>query len=135
MPRFSKTSKERLETCHQDIQTVMNQVVKVWDCTILCGHRDEEDQTKAFETGRSKVSWPNSKHNKTPSMAVDAAPYPIDWDDLERFRRFAWFVKGVAAGMGIVVRLGADWDNDNSIIDQTFHDLPHIELVAPREDY
>ena len=129
MPRFSARSKQKLATCHEDLQRVMNQVVKMYDCTILCGHRDEEAQTSAYNAGKSKVKWPNSKHNATPSEAVDAAPYPIDWNDLERFRRFAWFVKGVAAGMGIVIRIGADWDSDNDITDQTFHDLPHFELV------
>lgn len=129
MPRFSARSKQKLSTCHEDLQRVMNEVIKVWDCTILCGHRDEEAQTEVFLAGKSKVMWPNSKHNTSPSEAVDAAPYPIDWDDLERFRRFAFFVKGVATGMGVVVRIGADWDGDNDIHDQRFHDLPHIELV------
>lgn len=129
MPRFSSRSLQKLSSCHDDLQQVMIEVVKIWDCTILCGHRDKEAQDGAFESGKSKVQFPNSKHNQKPSMAVDVAPYPIDWSDLERFRRFAWFVKGVGIGMGINLRLGADWDGDNDIKDQNFHDLPHIELI------
>ena len=39
----------------------------------------------ARREGRSKLSWLESKHNCEPSRAVDIAPYPIDWDDRERF--------------------------------------------------
>jgi hypothetical protein len=31
--------------------------------------------------------------------------------------------------MGIESRMGADWDGDFDTKDQTFHDLPHFELV------
>ena len=53
---------------------------------------------------------------------------PIDWNNKERFYLFAGFVKGIAAEMGIKLRLGADWDGDFTTRDQTFHDLPHFEL-------
>ena len=36
---------------------------------------------------------------------------------------------GVAAVMGIPIRCGADWDGDHNLRDQTFNDLPHIELL------
>ncbi len=39
MPEFSNTSKARLATCHPDIQEVMNEVIKYFDCTILEGYR------------------------------------------------------------------------------------------------
>ena len=42
---------------------------------IVCGHRNKEDQNKAFAEGKSKLKWPKGKHNKLPSQAVDAAPY------------------------------------------------------------
>lgn len=129
MPVFSERSKAKLATCHPELQHLFNEVVKHFDCTILTGHRDKEAQNGAFNAGKSKLQWPNSKHNESPSMAVDVAPYPIDWNDLERFRRFVWFVRGVAAARGIEIRTGADWDGDHSITDQSFHDLPHFELV------
>ena len=66
MPQFSKSSQARLEECHQDIQTIFKYVIEVFDCTIVCGHRGEYDQNKAFDEGKSKLTFPKSKHNKSP---------------------------------------------------------------------
>ncbi len=62
-------------------------------------------------------------------MAVDIAPYPIDWKDHKRFYYLAGIVKGVASQMGIKVRWGGDWDSDNDLNDQSFMDLGHFEIV------
>jgi peptidoglycan L-alanyl-D-glutamate endopeptidase CwlK len=129
MPTFSTKSLKELESCHDNLQLLFREVVKHFDCTVLEGHRGKEAQDEAVRKGTSHVRWPNGKHNSEPSMAVDVAPYPIDWKDRERFYYFAGFVKGVAARMGIAVRWGGDWDSDTQVKDQTFHDLPHFELV------
>ena len=42
------------------------------------------------------------------------------------------FVEGVAAALGIKIRSGADWDMDRNVSDQSFIDLPHIELVEKK---
>jgi len=86
MPHFGKTSRKRLATCHEDLQLVFNEVIKHFDCTIVCGHRGEADQNDAFERGNSKLRFPQSKHNQWPSLAVDAVPWPINWDDTDRMR-------------------------------------------------
>lgn len=62
-------------------------------------------------------------------MAVDAAPWPIDWNDTDRFLVFGGFVLGTAREQGLVIRWGGDWDSDWNLRDQTFIDLPHFELV------
>ncbi len=129
MPKFSRRSLDRLETCHRDLQRLFKEVVKGFDCSILCGERGEEDQTRAFKDGLTKVEYPFSKHNKRPSDAVDVAPYPIDWNDLNRFYLFCGYVKRTAEELGIEVRGGYDWDGDTEVLDQTFNDLPHWELV------
>lgn len=129
MPSFSRRSLDRLETCHRDLRRLFNEVVKGFDCTILCGERGEEDQTRAFNDGLTKVEYPFSKHNKKPSDAVDVAPYPIDWNDLNRFYLFCGYAKRTAEELGIEVRGGYDWDGDTEVLDQTFNDLPHWELV------
>ena len=49
MPKFGKTSKERLETCEEDIQLLFKEVVRGFDCSIVCGHRGEKDQNEAFK--------------------------------------------------------------------------------------
>jgi len=129
MPRFSKASKSKLATCDQKLQDLFNEVIKYYDCTIICGHRGKEDQNKAFAEGKSKLKFPKSKHNKLPSKAVDVAPYirGISWDPRQSLH-FAGFVYGVAKMMGIDVRCGADWDSDTDVNDQTFNDLVHFEV-------
>ena len=128
MPKFGKTSKRRLATCDDGLQNLFYEVVKYFDCSIIIGHRGEKDQNKAFDEGKSKVRYPKGKHNSNPSTAVDVAPYPIDWDDKDRFIYFGGFVKGVALEMGIPLRWGGDWDNDTQLKDQKFNDLVHFEL-------
>lgn len=129
MPQFGTASKERLATCHWDLQRLLNEVIKHVDCAVMEGHRGEADQNEAFKTGKSQKPWPLGEHNILPSMAVDVAPYPIDWKDTARFYLFIGFVKGIAQSMGIKIRCGADWDGDWQVSDQSFNDLPHIELL------
>ena len=128
MPSFSSKSLERLESCHPDLQRLMKEVVKCYDCTILQGHRSKEDQDEYFRTGKSKVQYPNSKHKPMPSTPVDVVPLPINWNDGNRFYHFAGFVQGVAANMNINIRSGLDWDMDNDLNDQSFLDAPHFEI-------
>lgn len=129
MPSFSKKSRDRLDECHPDLQEVFNAVIEVFDCTILEGHRPEDRQNRMVEEGKSQVRWPRSKHNSLPSRAVDVSPYPIDWNDRERFTLFAGFVLGVAHSKGITLRWGGDWDQDTEVDDNTFDDLPHFEIA------
>lgn len=129
MPKFGKTSQERLLTTDRLLQLLFTEVVKHWDCSVISGHRGEEEQMAAYNKGTSKVKYPNSKHNQRPSKAVDVAPYPIDWEDTARFYMFVGFVRGVAYKLGIEVRCGADWDGDTQVKDQNFHDLAHFELL------
>jgi hypothetical protein len=132
MPRFSSTSKARLSTCHSHIQQVFNEVIKYFDCKILEGHRDKETQDRLFHATppRTQVRWPNSKHNSSPSLAVDVFPYPINWGDRERAHLFAGYVLATAKQMGIDLRWGGDWDMDTEVDDNRFDDLPHFELVT-----
>ena len=130
MPSFSNRSKLRLNQCDRRLQEVFEEVIKHWDCTILEGHRDQETQDELFRQGKSKLKFPNSKHNQAPSMAVDVAPYPIDWNDWKRWYAFGGFVMGIAASKGITLRWGGDWDSDKQFNDQSFNDLPHFEIKS-----
>ena len=129
MPKFGKRSKERLATCNQKLQEVFNEVIKHVDCSVICGHRDKQEQNKAFENKRTKVKYPNGRHNANPSMAADVVPYPIDWDDRERFHLFAGFVLGIAQSMEINIRWGGDWNKNFEVDDNNFDDFPHFEIV------
>lgn len=128
MPKFGNRSKKNLSEAHPLLQEVFEEVVKHYDCSVIEGHRPQEEQDKAYHAGKSKLKYPQSKHNKKPSLAVDVVPHPIDWNDRDRFYYFGGLVMGIAAAKGIDIRWGGDWDSDNDFKDQSFHDLPHFEL-------
>jgi len=130
VPRFSKRSRSRLGTCHPSLQKIFHETIKHFDCTILEGARSKEKQDEAFLKGNSKVKWPNGKHNRVPSVAVDVIPYPIDWGDRERMSYFAGYVQGISTQMEIPLRWGGDWDQDTELKDNRFDDLVHFELVS-----
>jgi len=140
MPAFGKRSIDNLVAVDVRLQDLFIKVVQTYDCSILKGRRGEEEQEACFHAGLTTLHYPHSKHNKMPSEALDVAPYPIVWPDpvkqpklwhlhLARFYHFAGFVKATAQDMGIKIRWGGDWDGDLEFTDQTFHDLPHFELV------
>ena len=154
MPAFGKKSTEVRDTLHPILRGLCDRVVKHMDITLLWGHRPEKDQTEAFSSGKSELEWPDSKHNKLPSEAVDAGPYPLpkNWGDLtgqtlkardlnwkERVKfyemvavfRFCW--EEMCEEFPTLrdthrIRFGADWDGDGDYRDQNFDDLPHIEI-------
>jgi len=128
MPRFGKRSKKRLATCDDRLQDLFKEVIKYFDCTVIQGHRGEAEQNQAYDAGRSKLRYPDGKHNADPSKAVDVAPYPIDWSDRDRFHYFGGFVLGIASQMGLKIRWGGDWDRDTQVKDNKFDDLPHFEI-------
>lgn len=130
MYKFSKSSEEKLATCHPDLQKLMNEVIKYYDCSIICGHRGEKEQNEAFEKGYSKLKFPNGKHNKIPSLAVDVLPYPFKgYQDRDQFLFMQGFIKGIATQLGIKIRLGIDFNGDLSFKNDSLFDGPHIELI------
>jgi peptidoglycan L-alanyl-D-glutamate endopeptidase CwlK len=103
MPFFSEISKKRLSTCHEDLQLICHNAINDVDFSVLCGHRSVKEQFDLFTKGRKLINgvWQvadrkkivtnldgktkKSKHNEYPSMAVDIAPWPIDWKNEQRF--------------------------------------------------
>ena len=134
MPSFGTASKKRRETIDTGLKEIIDSAIKVFDFTIVCGHRNKTQQEKAFNDGHSQLHWPDSKHNSKPSKAVDLAPYDpvnrrIDWNNRDRFILLAGVIMGIAHSKGIKIRWGGDWDGDTFMHNQRFHDLPHFELV------
>lgn len=135
MPTFSDKSKKYLSECHPDLQVIFNEVIKHFDCSVICGHRGAAEQNAAYEQGMSKVQFPNSKHNKVPAMAVDVVPYPVDWNDRERMYFFAGHVIAIAKKLKELgwiksdIRWGGDWNQDTDTKKETFKDLPHFEII------
>jgi len=77
MPSFSKKSLSHLSTCHDDLQDLFKEVVVHFDCTVLAGYRNKEEQETAFRHGMTQLRFPHGKHNKSPSLAADVIPLPI----------------------------------------------------------
>jgi peptidoglycan L-alanyl-D-glutamate endopeptidase CwlK len=149
MPSYGPDSREARDSCHSFIIGVLDEVIQYVDISVICGHRNETTQAEYFRTKRSKVQFPNSRHNVEPSMAFDFAPYPIDWGDTgtpserEKARARFYFCAGVIEGVtghhnlvrsasaGAFIfepRFGLDWDGDMIFTDQTFDDLGHVEF-------
>lgn len=138
MPSFGQKSKDRLKTCHPDLQKVMEEAIKEYDFTVIYGQRSVEEQFELYKKGREfkDGQWvkvgatvtnldgktKKSMHNHSPSLAVDIAPYPIDWNDLKRFKEMADVVKKAAEKLGVKIAWGGDW--------KSFKDYPHVELVV-----
>ena len=125
MPTYSQRSQDNLAEAHKDLQTLFNYVIKFIDCSVICGHRGAEAQNKAYASGHSKLRFPNSKHNKIPSMAVDVIPFPLDWEDERRFKMFGMAVLGIAGllreqgKITSIIQWGGLWE---------FRDYPHFQI-------
>jgi len=132
MPSYSLSSKTNLLTCDPRLQEIFNEVIRHIDIGITCGHRGQEAQDRAFNEGKSKLKFPQSKHNSYPSRAVDFVPYVgarPEWNNREVIIATAFFIKGIAAGMGYKVRLGCDWNGNMDTKDEGFMDAFHVELA------
>ena len=124
MPRFGKRSKERLKGVDVKLVNVLNELVKIMDVTIIEGLRTKERQEELVKQGASKTKF--SKHIE--GKAVDVAPYPIDWEDRDRFHYMGGMIRGIGQQLNIPVRWGGDWDSDGEKKDNRFDDLVHVEI-------
>lgn len=116
---------ERLNQVAPALATVVRLAGERTSFVILEGARSVEDEQKAIDTGHSKLKDPmNSKHVIGPSrplaLAVDLAPLPVNWSDLDAFRQLSTVVLSCASEVGTVVTWGGDWT--------TLRDYPHYEL-------
>ena len=128
MPYFGRLSTQRLYTCDERLQSICNEAIKVYDFSVLCGHRDEIEQKKLFREGKSKLEYPHSKHKKIKSLAVDIASWPLDWDDRQAFYALAGVMFAVAHSKGIKLRWGGTWGGLQDKNKSGFYDLGHFEI-------
>ena len=131
---FGKRSEANLETAALPLQHLMRQAlaINLIDFSITEGFRPRFKQDEYFAAGKSKVRWPNSKHNIQPySEAVDAVPYVRGKLSYNYYH--CCFLAGVILALSkkisVPVRWGGNWDMDlEPITDQDFNDLVHFEL-------
>ena len=132
---LSNSSLAKLNECDPDLQRLIKAVSEHIDLVVTCGHRGQLEQDEAFSEGKSKLKWPNGKHNTLPSEAVDIAPLKrstIDWNDRLLFYFTVGYIQAVADELEIKIRLGADFNMDKDLHNDSFVDLPHIELREER---
>jgi len=139
---FSTRSKDNLFNVHPKLVTLAYRVLRhgLFDFGVTCGERPKEEQDKAVFEGRSKVEFPNSKHNiakgvRDVAEAMDIILYINGKGTYKERDKPSYYMAlgvflGIASEMGIRIRCGGDWDRDFSVTDQNFHDLPHIEYLG-----
>lgn len=147
MPAFGRISKERLRSVHPLLIKCAYTVVKVFDISIAMGVRTTEEQQALYAIGRtseldrSPVTNCDGINKKSKHQiredglchAIDVNPYPVDFNNKERYYLMWGLFLGVSQSIldhsDYKLRWGGDWDGDNEFDDQTFIDLPHIELI------
>ena len=135
---FGKSSKEKLETVSGCLRMVCKKALSygVMDATVIEGRRSKEKQDLYFKQGKSKIQWPNSKHNVVGAdelaKAVDIAPFvngAISWNK-DHCLVWAGLMLAAASELNITIRWGGNWDMDGEpVTDQKFQDLVHFELL------
>ena len=121
---LSKTSKQKLNTCHSDLIKLIEAVAETEKCAVICGFRGRHEQEKAYMAGKSKAKWGQSKHNFKPSQAVDVVPLPLNWEDIEAFEKLGEKIMAKAEELGIKIKWGRDFTG--------LKDYPHFELVEDK---
>lgn len=135
MPQFGSASLGRRTQLHPDLQAIADEAIKRIDFAIICGWRGPEEQERAFNERKSKLHYPDSKHNQRPSMAMDCVPWPVNWKNTEQFVALGAVIMAVGAQLlmeGKIthkLRWGHDWDGDGIRGEAGETDFPHYELV------
>jgi len=116
--KLGTRSMQSLSGVHPDLVDVVKLAITITgvDFTVIEGIRNINRQRELYKAGKSTTM--NSRH--ITGHAVDMVPYPVDWDDLERFETMAEAMKLAAEELDIPIVWGGDW--------KSFYDAPHFEL-------
>jgi len=144
---FGKNSISKLEGCHKDLQLILKLAIKRSnvDFGISEGFRSTERQKQLFDEGKSKIDGISrlGKHNYSPSKAADIYVYH---PRIEIRRKIVYDKVHLAYLAGVIsacanelldkgdishnVRWGGNWSmHDGVLLDSSFQDLPHFELL------
>lgn len=136
--KFGRTSERNLLDLDHGLALVLREALAwgVIDFSIIETLRVKARQNRLFDTKKSRVRWPDGKHNLKPGeklvKAADAVPYingKISWNRLHCCI-MAGVILGAAAKLAIPIRWGGNWDMDlEPVTDQDFQDLVHFERV------
>jgi len=116
--KLGTRSLQSLSGVHPDMVAVVKRAIEITevDFTVIEGIRNINRQRELLKAGKSTTL--NSRH--ITGHAVDMVPWPVDWNDLERFETMAVAMKTAAEELEIPIVWGGDW--------KSFYDAPHFEL-------
>ena len=146
---FSTRSEDKIAKAHKDLQLILYEAIKDSDVDFGIAEtlRSYEDQLKYFLEGKSKLDprieekRKKAKHLKDPAEAADIYIYVKGEPGLTYDIKHLCFVLGVITATAnrlyregkVVHRLrgGHNWGKDDGqiIYDDSFNDLPHVELI------
>lgn len=119
---------ERLANVDPALVALVQDVGAQRDVIVIQGARPLAEEQADIAAGRSSLTNPlDSKHVIDPTLrplalAVDMAPYPVDWSDIPAFQGLGTFVKERAVALNTGIAWGGDWVH--------LHDFDHFELTA-----
>jgi len=116
--KLGTRSLQNLSGVHPDLVAVVKLAISITeqDFTVIEGIRNINRQRELYKAGKSTTM--NSRH--ITGHAVDMVPWPVDWNDLERFEVMSEAMKQAAEELDIPIVWGGDW--------KSFYDAPHFEL-------
>lgn len=78
--------------------------------------------SKYAKPSLAKVTWLNNPFasNHASGKAVDLVPYPVDWNDISKFKAISIAMKDAAKELNVNIEWGGDW--------QKSKDYPHFEI-------
>ena len=130
---LGKTSLARLKGVDECLVKVVKRAIEISeiDFTVMEGVRTLDRQCELYAQGRTApgkiVTWTmKSKHIE--GKAVDLVPYPLDWNDLDKFDKIKNAMFQAAKEIDVNLRWGADWDGDGNYREKGEYDSPHFEL-------
>lgn len=115
----------KLDEAHPDLRTWYSQIKKKFnDCHVSWSFRDKVSQNEAYAEGKSKASWPNSKHN----IMNDGVPcaQALDLFQIASNGMACWvysYFKKIKDESGPDIKWGGDFK------DKTLGDYDHFELI------
>ena len=130
---LGKTSLARLQGVDETLVNVVKRAIEISevDFTVLEGVRTLERQRELYAQGRTApgkiVTW-TMKSRHIEGKAVDLVPYPLDWNDLEKFNKIKDAMFQAAKELDVNLRWGADWDGDGNYREKGEYDSPHFEI-------
>ena len=133
MYKLGSRSVGNLKGIHPNLQKVVEKAIELssQDFTVISGVRTTKEQQDLYAQGRTKAGnvvtnadGVRSKSNHQVKYdgyghAVDIVPYPVDWDDLSKFKAIATAMKLAACELKVNIDWGGDWK---------MKDFPHFEL-------